>query len=357
MAENLIRTDYSYDNRGNLIREETGGTLIHGYEYGAMNRLSKSWDDKGQEAIYLYNGLGQRTGKNANGDAEDYLLDLTRGYHNLIGIQKGESKQHFYFGDKVTAMEESESGKNPAGRTAFSGLHYYLQDNAEVHSSYDKQGTGQPFGFTGYRHDEVSGTCFAQAKEYQPGSGRFVAEDMIKGDRAALVTLNQYGYCWGNPYKYIDINGKEPEDYEYVYYVNNPSAAGSFDHTAFLLVRENGMAEYYSYSTVSGEYLGKIFDSPADKKEYEGRFFTNISGGEPSDVDIDDFIEKGSVNEEWYADEEWHERENDAASDRFTRGIIIPISNEQGEKIHEAACMHHWLLDQGLFLIKIICWP
>ena len=52
MAENLIRTDYFYDNRGNLIREEIKGALIHGYEYGAMNRLSKSWNDKGQEAIY-----------------------------------------------------------------------------------------------------------------------------------------------------------------------------------------------------------------------------------------------------------------------------------------------------------------
>ena len=71
------------------------GGLIYGYEYGAMNRLSRSWNEKGQEAFYLYNGLGQRTGKSVNGDEEDYLLDLTKGYHNLLGIQKEESGQRF----------------------------------------------------------------------------------------------------------------------------------------------------------------------------------------------------------------------------------------------------------------------
>ena len=267
MAENLIRTDYSYDNRGNLIREEIGGTLIHGYEYGAMNRLSKSWNDKGQKAIYLYNGFGQRTVKNVNGYAEDYLLDLTRGYHNLIGIQKDENGQHFYFDGKVTAMEESGSGKNPAGRTAFSGLYYYLQDelgspmrvsgfrrqdvlftgrsdyltygydefgndlgreqdDAEIHSSYDKQGTGQPFGFTGYRHNEVSGIYFAQVREYQSKDGRFTAEDVVKGNGGVPETLNHYSYCWNNPLFYIDNNGLYPEETEqddtaYIYYIND----------------------------------------------------------------------------------------------------------------------------------------
>ena len=90
-----VHTDYSYDNRGNMIREETEGKLLHGYEYGAMNRLAKAWDDKGQEALYRYNGLGQRTGKTVNGRDEDYLLDITRPYHNLLGIS-GEGSNRFW---------------------------------------------------------------------------------------------------------------------------------------------------------------------------------------------------------------------------------------------------------------------
>ncbi len=35
-------------------------------------------------------------------------------------------------------------------------------------------GLEQPFGYTGYRHDGISGTYFAQAREYRPGDGQVV---------------------------------------------------------------------------------------------------------------------------------------------------------------------------------------
>ena len=253
-AEGDLRTDYVYDNRGNMIREEVEGKLIHGYEYGAMNRLSRSWNDRGQEAVYLYNGLGQRTGKSVNGEEEDYLLDLTRGYHNLLDIQKEERGQRFYFDGNVTAMEETGGrtaiGRKSVGRTAFPGLHYYMQDElgsplrvsgyrkkegsftgkseyltygydefgndlggeleeAGIPSPYDRQGVEQPFGYTGYRYDEISGTYFAQAREYQPGNGRFTAEDVIKGNGVVPWTLNQYNYCRNTPVLYIDVDGRD----------------------------------------------------------------------------------------------------------------------------------------------------
>ena len=237
-----------------MVREEVEGKLIHGYEYGAMNRLSRSWNDRGQEAVYLYNGLGQRTGKSVNGEEEDYLLDLTRGYHNLLDIQKEERGQRFYFDGNVTAMEETGGktaiGRKSVGRTAFPGLHYYMQDElgsplrvsgyrkkegsftgrseyltywydefgndlggeleeAGIPSPYDRQRVEQPFGYTGYRYDEISGTYFAQAREYQPGNGRFTAEDVIKGNGVVPWTLNQYNYCRNTPVLYIDVDGRD----------------------------------------------------------------------------------------------------------------------------------------------------
>ncbi len=253
--EMMLRTEYSYDNRGNLIKEETEGKLLHGYEYGAMNRLVRSWNDQGQEAFYFYNGIGQRTGKNVNGDEEDYLLDLTREYHNLLGIQKDNNGQYFYFDGNVTAMEEINGrtakceNRNRNGRTSFPGLHYYLQDElgspmrvngfkvkensaigkstylaygydefgndlgreleeAGIPNVYDRQGMEQPFGYTGYRYDEVSETYFAQAREYQPRAGRFTAEDVIKGNGAVAKTLNEYSYCLNNSLSYVDWDGK-----------------------------------------------------------------------------------------------------------------------------------------------------
>jgi len=69
----------------------------------------------------------------------------------------------------------------------------------------------QPFGFTGYQRDVVTNTYFAQARKYLPKVGRFGGEDWIKGSIARPFTLNPYGYCWGNPLKWIDLDGREPQ--------------------------------------------------------------------------------------------------------------------------------------------------
>ena len=104
-------------------------------------------------------------GRTINGEEEDYLLDLSKPYHNLLGIRKGDSRQNFYFGNNVSAMEE-----------------------ADIPCPYDRQGEEQPFGYTGYRFDDVSGTYFAQAREYQVGNG-FTAEDLVKGNDVEQIWI------------------------------------------------------------------------------------------------------------------------------------------------------------------------
>ncbi|WP_243761934.1 hypothetical protein [Lachnoanaerobaculum sp. Marseille-Q4761] len=39
---------------------------------------------------------------------------------------------------------------------------------------------------------------------------RFAGEDWIKGDIEQPFSLNQYGYCFGNPEKFVDLDGKVP---------------------------------------------------------------------------------------------------------------------------------------------------
>jgi RHS repeat-associated protein len=66
----------------------------------------------------------------------------------------------------------------------------------------------QPFAFTGYQEDEVSGLMFAQARHYDATSGRFQSEDLVKGFTSIPFTLNHYSYCFGNPVGFVDRNGK-----------------------------------------------------------------------------------------------------------------------------------------------------
>jgi len=89
--------------------------------------------------------------------------------------------------------------------------------------------SSNPFGFTGYMRDSVSGIYFAQARYYLPQAGRFNAQDahwnsenMISGDEpfvfanlallphnhSIIQSANLYNYCGSNPLSFIDLTGQ-----------------------------------------------------------------------------------------------------------------------------------------------------
>ena len=72
---------------------------------------------------------------------------------------------------------------------------------------YD-MGATQPFTYTGYQKDELAGTYFAQAREYNPALGRFMAEDIIRGTVLYPQSLNHYAYCYNNPEGFVDEDGE-----------------------------------------------------------------------------------------------------------------------------------------------------
>ena len=229
--EDTIQKTYTYDKRGNLTGEYQDGDLLHGYAFNSMNRLEKAWDSEGTEAEYFYNALGQRTARSTAEETEEYLLDLTKPYHNLLERHKGKHRQTFYWDMNVSAMEnenrtiqyylqdELGSPLRVLYRSGSGAAYEYDEFGADLYDpekkpgagrQYSRQGEHQPFGFTGYRYDDIGGTYFAQAWEYQPGEGRFTAEDILRGRNTIPKTLNRYGYCWGNPIQYVDVNGRDP---------------------------------------------------------------------------------------------------------------------------------------------------
>ena len=255
---------YAYDKRGNLSLILENGDIKNQYLYGALDRLEQVVTGKGEAAAYEYNGLGHRVGKASgamegmagmqNGPSDailkgtdvkdplgrlkeqtinpvikiEYIIDLTRGYHNLLQKEEEGNTQNYLWDGNVAGIREDRG----------TASHYYFQDelgspirlmdqNGELAESYgydefgqelywDREKTAgrsmtgsiQPFGYTGYQYDRTAGTYYAQAREYRAELGRFAAVDTIKGFTAAPYTLNEYGYCWGNPEKYVDNNGK-----------------------------------------------------------------------------------------------------------------------------------------------------
>ncbi len=241
------KTTYSYDKRGNLNAVIEDGNVTHQYLFGAINRLEKAVNIEGQMALYSYNGLGHRVGK-TEGYIDPikgidsisfqknicYTIDLTKEYHNLLQKQEEDRIQSFLWDRNAVGVLEADSWEyyfqdelgspicmaNEEGE--LTGRYTYDEFGQELCNNVNGLGNRQPFGFTGYQKDEISGTYFAQAREYIPENGRFSGKDIIKGIAPVPMTLNEYGYCWGNPYKYIDLNGLEPESPEaYVIYIED----------------------------------------------------------------------------------------------------------------------------------------
>ncbi|SFV03680.1 RHS repeat domain-containing protein [Butyrivibrio sp. INlla21] len=199
--------------------------------------LSKVVDTTKGEITNQYNGLGFRVASTRPEERIEYLCDLSREYYNLLERTVNGEKESFVYDNNVISM--SKSGIN----------YYYLQDELGspmymtgtdgVVSSYAFDDFGrnidpftgkqkkkaytshgniiQPFVFTGYQEDDISGLNFAQARYYSPEAGRFQSEDNIKGFVENPFTLNHYGYCWGNPIVLIDLDGNMPKWLEGIY--------------------------------------------------------------------------------------------------------------------------------------------
>jgi len=230
-SQAIVKT-YDYDKRGNQTKEFVDGLLQKTFTFDATNMLAKVTDATKGELENQYNGLGFRVASTRPEEKIEYLCDLSRDYYNLLERTVNGETESFIYDNNVISM--SKSGSN----------YYYLQDElgspmymtgtdgvAVSSYAFDDFGrnidprTGkqrkheyttngnviQPFAFTGYQEDEVSGLKFAQARFYNASTGRFQSEDNVKGFITAPFTLNHYGYCFSNPIGIADNNGNWPE--------------------------------------------------------------------------------------------------------------------------------------------------
>ena len=217
--------EYVYDGRGNMTQALENGIAAHTCAYGAHNRLEKAFDAGGAEALYRYNALGQRVSSQiADGQNPmreiDYVLDLTKQYHNLLQTDDGVRTRSYIWDFGVAAEAGADGARFYMHDELGSPLRYADAGGAIIDSyAYDEfgadltanQGIAQPFGYTGYRSDGISGTYFAQAREYAPETGRFAATDVLKGLLTHPMTLNEYTYCRNRPMSMIDLDGMEEE--------------------------------------------------------------------------------------------------------------------------------------------------
>jgi len=242
-----VLKEYQYDGRGNLTHVTENGQLRNSYTFDATNKMTEVFIPGKGKAEYVYNGFMNRVMKletlqNAEiavaitGPFREvrYVLDMTLPYNNLLNKQSA-GNQNFVWGHGLISANSSKSEER----------FYYLQDhlgspvrllgeNNDIPLAYDEFGVpvagaehkthsfNNPFGFTGYQTDNITGLYYAQARYYDPLTSRFISPDphwnaynRIYGDNPGLMpdihamrqSANLYAYVMNNPLKYFDPNG------------------------------------------------------------------------------------------------------------------------------------------------------
>ncbi len=241
LEENNIfeKRTYSYDKRGNIAEKRINDALEKTFTYDATNMLTQVDDVSKGKASYNYNGLGKRVSAVNPTEKIDYLLDLTKDYHNMLERSVNGKVETYTYDSNVVSMSKEGQEYFYMHDELGTGMYLTGTDGMTVSSyAYDEFGrslnpfTGkrkkpsytkkdniiQPLAFTGYQHDEMTDSYYAQARYYDARVGRFISRDnYMFTDIGNPESLNLYEYCFNSPIDFYDPSGNVPEWFFWVF--------------------------------------------------------------------------------------------------------------------------------------------
>jgi len=110
--------------------------------------------------------------------------------------------------ETITYMHTDALG-TPVAATDESGNVLWREHYTPFGEKVDKEAASvnNSIGYTGHVNDSDTGLTYMQARYYDPVIGRFYSNDPI-GFRD-VHSFNRYAYGNNNPYKYVDLDGRE----------------------------------------------------------------------------------------------------------------------------------------------------
>jgi RHS repeat-associated protein len=298
-----------YDKRGNLTKALTGSTTIAKLFFDETNKLSQFYDSYGKKNEFVYDGYARRVKSNS----DDYLCDITKTYNSIL--QMNDSK--YIYGNDISPIMEYSEGMN----------RYYINDElgspvqiitdelnkeSQEFDVFGETNGNNLFGFTSYQKDN-SELLYGQARYYMPEIGRFISEDIIKGNLINPQSTNLTTYCTNNPLRFIDPSGNVPQP--------TPTPTPNTQPTPGPNPRPNKCGEFDNYQNeaivISGNY-------------YEGGGYSYGQFIDPSIKQIKDWKQEGRENITWIVVNDGRDIE-DLKDTAAKLGVNIEIVNNQEE--------------------------
>ena len=200
--------EYRYDLQGNIL-EEADGLGKTEYHYNAFNQQTTTFMNNGQiqenqyDAEYLRAGISEN-GKGTvflyyNGEllAESELNDTVRNRYILgygvAGSWQKEGYHSYHLDEQNSTAYITEAGQGIENSYQYDAFGAFRCKEENIHNR---------ILYTGQQHDQVTGQYYLRARYYNPVVGRFLQEDVYRGDG-----LNLYAYCENNPIVFYDPSG------------------------------------------------------------------------------------------------------------------------------------------------------
>ncbi|GGY90679.1 hypothetical protein CP967_26860 [Streptomyces nitrosporeus] len=260
---------YTYDDTGNTENRVIGGDTQK-FTWDSRGELTKVTNADGTTTDYVYDAAGSRLLSKTASEATFYLpgmeLHLTR--------STGEVKGARYYSLAGQTLAVRDTG----GVTFLASDHHSTaQITVDAATGATQRRRMDPFGlargqsptdwvddkgFVGGTVQKSTGLTTLGAREYDPGTGRFISADPLI-DHSDPQQINGYAYSLNNPVTFSDPDGLMPDDCMLVG-ISCTKKSNSWDIKA--------TPTYYTYYSVQAPT-----ETPAQYKAREAQNSANIA--------------------------------------------------------------------------------
>ncbi|WNO11135.1 RHS repeat-associated core domain-containing protein [Teredinibacter sp. KSP-S5-2] len=258
---------FTYDKRGNLIRENRGkdGKLVTHYHYNLNNQLVKV-EKNGQSIEYKYDPLGRRNKKIDEFGTTTYLwagdqliqeernnlkktyIHEPENFKPVAMVQDGEV-YHYHLDHLGTPQELS----NAKGKIVWKAR-YKTYGNVAYKEVDDIDNN---IRFQGQYFDEETGLHYNRHRYYDPSVGQFITQDPI----GLLGGVNNYQYApnptgWIDPFGLCKEQGDKPARKKPDFYVGPAGPEATLPSTGYRYMRykdDDGKVNKFAPMTVENK--------------------------------------------------------------------------------------------------------
>jgi RHS repeat-associated protein len=113
--------------------------------------------------------------------------------------------------ERTTTYYHTDSLGSVVAASNQAGALLWRKDYAPFGAQADLIDEKEKMAYTAKEHDDISRFTYFGARYYDPAFGRFLSIDPAGFDPANPLTFNRYAYANNNPYRFVDPDGRDPE--------------------------------------------------------------------------------------------------------------------------------------------------